>query len=158
MEVQLSEDLVEFLESGVSMLVGSRDAALRPACTRALGVKVGADRRTVTVFLSASLTARMQSDFADNGRIAACFSRPIDHRTIQLKGRVLAVRPTTDSDRAVQDRYLGAFAEQVAISGLPRSVVRRVKLTPGIAVDFVIDDVFLQTPGPGAGRRLEADA
>lgn len=153
--VHLSEDWVEFLESGVSMLVGSRNAELRPDCTRALGVTIGADRTTMTVFLNAALTQRMQADFADNGRIAATFSRPTDHRTVQVKGRVLAVRPTSDADRAVQERYLGAFAEQVAVVGLPRSVIRRVRVSPGIAVEVAIEDVYLQTPGPGAGRRLE---
>jgi hypothetical protein len=44
MAVRLSEELAEFVEGGLSMLVGTRDAALRPKVERAVGAVVGAER------------------------------------------------------------------------------------------------------------------
>jgi hypothetical protein len=158
MAIVLSEALVEFIESGVSIVVGSRDANNRPECSRGLGAKVGDDRHTLTIYLNFALSERMRADFADNGRIAIGFSRIIDHRSVQLKGRVSALRPATPPDHEIQDRYLAAFAEQVSYAGMPRSVVRNVRLRPAVAVEVEVEELFHQTPGPGAGRRIESFA
>jgi len=158
MAIVLGEALVEFLESGVSIVVGSRDANNRPECARGLGAKVGDDRRTLTLYLNHALSERMRGDFADNGRIAIGFSRIYDHRAVQLKGRVTGMRPATEQEHAIQERYLAAFSEQVSYAGLPRSVLRNVKLRPAMAIEIEVDELFHQTPGPGAGRRIESFA
>jgi hypothetical protein len=155
MAVRLTRDLVDFVESGVSIIIGSRDARLRPECARGLGAAVSADGTVVTALLHAPLAARMRANLEDNGLVAVTFSRILDHRTIQLKGRVVALREGSPDDDAIAARYLVAFAEQVSFAGLPRSVVRRVRTTPTLAIDFQPTDLFLQTPGPNAGRRME---
>jgi len=48
MPVQLAKELVELIEGGVSMQLGTRDKDLRPEVLRAVGVTVGADRSTLT--------------------------------------------------------------------------------------------------------------
>lgn len=156
MPVRLSDELVDFLEGGVSILVGSRNADLRPECARGLGLVIGSDRQSITVFINEALAARMCADFEDNAQIAVGFSRIVDHRSLQLKGVVRAVRPATAQENALQERYVAAFAEQLSLAGLPRSVVRNVRLTPALAVELEIHDIFNQTPGAGAGQRLES--
>jgi general stress protein 26 len=151
----LSEELADFIESGVSMLVGTRDAALRPSCIRALGASIHPDRRSLTIYLPAWAAPRVVADLEQNGRIAIAFSRPISHQTIQVKGRARAWRESGEADRAVQERYLAALLEQLHAVGLPRSLARRVRWWPSVAVEVELEDVFLQTPGPDAGRRLE---
>jgi hypothetical protein len=39
------------------------------------------------VFVVTDLAGTLLDGFADNGQIAVALSRPIDHRTLQLKGR-----------------------------------------------------------------------
>ncbi|MCC7540466.1 MAG: hypothetical protein IT379_29890 [Deltaproteobacteria bacterium] len=158
MRIQLSEELVELIESGVSILVGSRDADLRPECARALGATVAPDRRALTIYLSAGLGRRMCADFDDNRQVAITFSRILDHHTVQVKGVVRQVRPATDADVATQERYRIAFSEQAAIVGMPRSVMRRLVLVPSVAVEVEVRELFHQTPGPGAGSRIEPTA
>ena len=151
----LSSEQVELLESGVSILVGTCDANHRPETTRGLGVRVSADRRTVTVLLNAALANRVRADLAADraagGRIAVAFSRIFDHHSIQLKGRAVALRDGDGEDTLVQQRYLVAFAEQLSIAGLPRSVVQQIHLSPCLAVDVEVEAIFDQTPGPRAG-------
>lgn len=156
MAVRLSEELVEFIESGVSMLVGTRDAALRPEVLRAVGAVAGADRESLTVYLTRAIAEPTIANLKDNGRIALTCSRPYDHRGLQIKGHVISMRDGTEADRAHQERYLAGFVEQVYIVGLPRSVMRQLRIFPSVAVTFRAEDVFVQTPGPGAGRRFEA--
>ncbi|HEY6562475.1 MAG TPA: pyridoxamine 5'-phosphate oxidase family protein [Polyangiaceae bacterium] len=155
MAVRLPEDFVDFMESGVSVLVASRDEDLRPECMRAVGVSVAADRQSMTLFLSEVMAGRTLENLRDNGEIAVSFSRPIDHRSLQVKGRVTALRPAMEEDRSLQDRYLIAYVEQLYLVGLPRSLARRVRSWPSVAVSLQIADVFVQTPGPGAGRRVD---
>ena len=51
--------------------------------------------------------------------------------------------------------YLAQFRETLYLIGLPRSLTARFNGWPVVAVTFEVRDVFLQTPGPGAGKRLE---
>ncbi len=153
---RLTEALVELLESGVSMAAGTCGAELEPECVRGLGAHVSPDRRRVTLLLNGALCERLRCHVADNPRIAVAFSRIHDHHTIQLKGRVLSIRDGDEDDEAAVARYLVAFAEQLALAGLPRSVVRQVRCCPCIALTLVVEEIFDQTPGPEAGRRLAA--
>ena len=155
MAVRLSPEMIELVESGVSTIVGSRDANLRPECTRGLGATVAPDGESVSVILYEPLAGRMLDNLRDNGLIAVTFSRIFDHRSIQLKGKVRTIRKGTPEDEAISDRYLNAFAEAVSLAGLPRSVVRRVHTKPSIVIELEPTDIFLQTPGKDAGRRME---
>lgn len=155
MPAQLTREMIEFIESGVSMCVGSRDDDLRPEVARALGATVSADGATVSFYLQAPLAVKMRENLAKNGLVAVTFSRILDHRTIQLKGSVRSLRAATAADEADAHRYMTAFGEQLLLTGLPRSVVRRVRVSPGLVVTFAPTDIFVQTPGPGAGRRME---
>jgi hypothetical protein len=153
-EVDLTDDLIDFLQSGVSILVATRDAQLRPQCLRAMGATVDRARGIATLLLPEAVAEKTLAKLRDNGFIAITFSRPVDHRSIQLKGKCSGMRPCTDEERAMQERYRAAFAEQLQVVGLPRAISMQVRCTPSVAVDVTIAELFEQTPGPGAGRRI----
>jgi hypothetical protein len=152
----LPEDWVEFVESGVSILVGTRDEALRPEASRALGATVSADRTRISIFAPEATSSRTCENAAATLRVAVTFSRPIDHRALQVKGPVLAVRSARPDERVIQERYVAAYVEQLYLVGLPRGLTRRVCYWPSMVVELGIEQLFMQTPGVGAGRRLEA--
>lgn len=155
MGVLLTRDLIEHIEGGCSIAVASRDAELRPDCMRGFGATVSPDGAVITLYLYAPLARRMRANLEQNGCIAATFNRIVDHYTVQVKGRVRAIREATPADEETSSRYLVAFAEQVSLVGLPRSVVRRVRSRPAIAVEVEPLEAFLQTPGAGAGRKMD---
>ncbi|MEI9935974.1 MAG: hypothetical protein WDO69_01990 [Pseudomonadota bacterium] len=148
----LTAELVEYMESGVSLLVGTRDAALKPASARGFGVEIDAPGRSATVFLPASVATVTLSNLRDNGQIALTFSRGFDHRSLQVKGRVLSVGETNERQRRLQERYFAAFSEGLIFIGHRQKLLRRVRYYPSYALHFQIDSMFDQTPGPGAGR------
>jgi hypothetical protein len=158
MAVVLPAELVEFIESGVSVLVGTRDAERRPHAMRGFGASAAPDRKTITIYMAEAVSEASLSDLRDNGQIAVTFSRPIDHRAIQIKGRMLDIQPTTPAQQAIQERYLAAWVEQVYTVGLPRSLGRLMQIFPSLAVHIELLEVFQQTPGPGAGRRMQEGA
>jgi hypothetical protein len=154
MSVVLSDELVEFVESGLSISVGTRDALNRPECQRVMGASVGADRKSVSLYLNRVLADRTLANLDDNRQIAAFFTRPVDHRSVQIKGTLTEWHVGTDVDRALQERYLAGFVEQLYCVMIPRAVTRRMRLWPSVVVTFAVEGLFMQTPGPAAGARL----
>jgi len=125
---------------------------------RGVGTLVGPDRSTLTVFVPAELAARTLANLEDNGAIAVTFSQLSNHRTVQVKGKLRSLRRARRSERPLLERYVAAFAEQLHFTGCSRRIVRRLRYWPSVALELEIGDLFAQTPGPGAGRRMESTA
>jgi hypothetical protein len=153
---KIPSELVEFVESGVSILVGTASADLRPEATRGAGAKVAPDREHVSIWLAESWGARALADVREAGVIAVGFSRLLDNTSIQLKGDGAVALDASPEDRAFLERYRASYVEQLYLAGLPRSLTSRMHLWPAKVVRFRVRDIFVQTPGPGAGARLEA--
>jgi general stress protein 26 len=158
MPIQLSKELAELVEGGSSMLVGTRDAALRPEVVRGVGAQVAQDRSTFTVYVPSELAARTLANLEHNGAIAVTFSQLSNHRTVQVKGKLRSLRRSRKNERHLLERYVAAFAEQVHFTGCSRRIVRRLRFWPSLALEVEVEDLFAQTPGPGAGRRIEPTA
>jgi hypothetical protein len=121
-----------------------------------VGAILADDRATVTFFVPESRSARLLSDLRDNGRVAFEFGLA-SHEAYQLKGTYLSCRPTTAEDVARQEAYRsGLFAafQSVYPPPLAKAFALGAAYQPGVAVSFRVEEVFLQTPGPGAGSRL----
>jgi hypothetical protein len=153
----IPDRVVEVLHGPAFMQIGTRDEALRPAHTFAVGAMVHEDRRTVTVFVPAARSGRVLRDLTENGRIALGVALA-SHEAYQLKGTYLSSRPTDDADRARQEVYRSALLASALAAGFPDAIARPLTLglahTPGVAITFRAAEIFLQTPGPGAGTLL----
>ena len=148
-------EYIDLFEGGASIFVGTRDAENRPRAVRGVGASVSSDRRQVTVFLHEAWGAEALADLKANGEIAVGFSRPMDHLSVQVKGKVVRIVPASEGPRTVPDRYHASYSEQLYITGIPRSFTKRFNMWPASAVTLDVGSIFLQTPGPNAGRELE---
>lgn len=153
MDPFISQELAAFFESGISVLAGTRDGRMVPEATRALGARVEAGGRALTVFLSAATAQRTLANVRDNGRMAVCFTS-IDHKSYQVKGRVTDVRDADAEGRRAILQYRAALAQHFGFVGLPPRLTYRLNHWPAHAVRVAVESVFLQTPGPGAGGEL----
>lgn len=147
-------ELSEHLASGVVMYVGTRSRDLFPESVFAMGARVDCEKGVVTVFLPGATSASTLENLQDNGQIAVALTRPSDHKSLQIKGRALAVRDGTASDRDLQSVHRAALTEQFASVGIPRGLTRRIGWWPSVAVDIELQEIFAQTPGPRAGERV----
>jgi len=149
--------VVEVLQGPSWIQIGTRDEALRPAHTMVVGALVHDDRRTVTVFVPAARSERVLRDLTENGRIAVGVAL-VSHEAYQLKGTYVSSRPTNDTERACQEARRAALLASALEFGFPATIARPLTMglayTPGVAITFRAEEVFLQTPGPGAGTRL----
>jgi len=148
--------LVEFLSSGVVLGCASRDARLVPRSVWPVGIRVEAGGEEVTVFLPVATAGEVVANLRDNRRIAVVATAPVDHRSVQLKGQVLEIRPAADDERAQTDGYRAALGRTLEPLGVPRMFVLRLAHWPAHAVRFRVEHLFVQTPGPAAGRTFEA--
>jgi hypothetical protein len=153
----LDETHAAFIQSGVSVIVASRDAQNAPTLVRAVACRVAPDRRRVTVFFPASQAATLVADLRGTAPIAVVFSQPSTHRTIQLKGRDAAFVPLAAGDRDRMAEQVELLVADLASFGYPERVVRAfLDYAPDdvVAVAFTPAEAYAQTPGPGAGERL----
>jgi hypothetical protein len=148
----LPPEVIDLVESGASILVGTRDSHLRPASVRGVGARVSPDRMSVTVYLPEATSRKAVENLRDNGDIAVALSRPIDNLAIQIKGRCSRVCLAPQDERAFPERYAVAFVEMTYAVGMPRGLMKRMTIWPAWAATFEVREVFSQTPGPGAGR------
>lgn len=151
----MRSELAAFLESGVSVVVATCDAELRPGCACAAGLRVHDGARRMTILLPSGPAAASVEHLRAHATIAVTASRPIDLRTVQVKGRVVRVAAASDEERPLALAYREALATALERVGHDRSLTRRLAVWPCVSVELEIDAVFEQTPGPRAGAPLE---
>ena len=90
----ITADRAEFISGPNTVVVGTHDGTLHPTSTHGLCVLCspgGGDR--VLVWLPAALAQRALADLAVEPRLAVTCNRASTHRTLQLKGRCVGIRP-----------------------------------------------------------------
>lgn len=150
----LDDALTGFLQQGVAINIGTRNARLAPSACYAGAALVDADRKHLTVFVPAIGAERVLADLEGNGQAAVVFARPEDDRACQVKGTFVSARPAAaDEATVVHDQYAG-FLRQLEIIGMPGESTRSWIVWPAIAVRLRVTAVFDQTPGPKAGAAI----
>ncbi len=153
----IPDRVVEVLGGPSVMWVGTRDADLRPAHAYVAGAVVHDDRQTVTFFVTEERSKRVLADLGKNGRVALAFGQA-SHEAYQLKGSYVSSREASDEDYAFQEAYRDKVWRGLA-QYWPEEIVKPQILgaayRPSVAITFRVEEVFLQTPGPGAGSKME---
>ncbi len=155
----LDEDHAAFIQSGVSVVVATRNADLVPDAVRGCGCRVSRDRRSVTVLVESLRIGSVVADIEANGMIAVVFSQPSTHRTIQLKGTDARVVRVSPRDRDLVEQHLTAWVDELTAIGYRPEFARAVHGDAPdamVALVFTPTAAFQQTPGPGAGDRLRS--
>lgn len=149
--------LAELVSRHVSIIVASRDRALRPHLMRAVGCRLSPDRRRMTLLMPLDRSAEVLADLRDNGQIAVVLSEPSSNQSIQVKGHDASVAPCGPDDPALAEAYLQGIVEELGQIGLTADVAHTILGHDAglVAVHFGIAAVFDQTPGPAAGRALD---
>jgi hypothetical protein len=147
-------DIDQLVRQGVAIVIATRDARLRPAVARAWGPRLDGDGATLTLCVEAPEDAPTRANLADGTPAAINMTLPSTYSSIQVKGRVTAVRALDDDDRERIARHGDAFVLDTATLGLAERVARALQDTDYVTVDVALHERFDQTPGPGAGARL----
>ncbi len=147
----LDDSLTAFLQQGVAINIGTRNARLEPSAAYVGAVVVDGDRKHLTVYVPAIGADAVLDDLQANGQAAIVFARPEDDRACQVKGTFVGARPASDDEEAVVRDQFDGFLRQLEIIGMPGESTRVWLVWPAIAVRLRVTAVFDQTPGPKAG-------
>jgi hypothetical protein len=148
--------IVTFLTRANVAQAGTRDRQLVPHGHRVSGWHVDASASTLTALIPATSLAHLIESVEDNGWLTMTVEEYPAHEAYQFKGRYLRHRPAGPHDIEVADRQRERFLRSVLPffgeeAGVP---VRAFTQRPVLAVEFQVLEIFVQTPGPGAGTRL----
>jgi hypothetical protein len=71
-----------------------------------------------------------------------------------LKGLVRSIKPVTPAQRELSRLWHQGFTAELVAVGVSSASAEAWIVEPTVAVEIAVTDVFDQTPGPGAGRRV----
>jgi hypothetical protein len=151
--------IVRFLEQHANMgVAGTRDHDLVPCGCRVSAWRVHPDGHTMTLFIPDPLVDRVIASLEENGQLAVTVGEHPTHETYQLKGKYVSHRAVEMDDLPLvarfRERYVRSIRSEIP-PGVPEAFVGGVAVPdPAVAIDVDIREVYLQTPGPGAGGRL----
>lgn len=156
---RLHKDQIGFMESGVSIRVASHDTQNRPVQGHAGGCRVSSDGGRVTIFLSRTKYPLLLDAIRRSGVVAVSFIEPSTNKSIQVKGEAAELAEPEKGDPERIAAYLDLFTADLerinvraalgrAVLGIAPADLAAISFTPAIA--------FIQTPGPKAGKPIEA--
>jgi hypothetical protein len=151
-------ETVRLVESDVSLVVAMVDPDGAPIVSRACGVNVlDPNTGSVRLLLDAE-DEPLVAQLADGAVIALTTGNVRTHEAKQFKGHVVSIERATSVDDARALEYYEAFCDVVQESdGIDRAAVERLVPTRFLACVIAFDEMFDQTPGPGAGAPIEGE-
>jgi Pyridoxamine 5'-phosphate oxidase len=160
----MSDAVVAFCQVARSVAIGTCDASGRPFGTRAAALRLfdAGEREPraerLVLYLGQALAGPVLANLAINPRVAIQLSQPLDYRTLQFKGTVLRKQLAAETERAFVQQFVEELAAVVDSLGMPADRVVRMTHWPAIALELQVEQIYLQTPGPGAGAPLAGRA
>ena len=151
----LDQSLTEFLEQGLAIHIGTRNAAMRPNGCRVTAVRVEEQGRHLVAYLPKAASPEVFADLRSNGQAALSFARPTDDRAVQVKGVYISERDADPSEEAFVIGQWQSLLKELDVIGLaPLTSTSTWLMWPCVAVTINVTAVFSQTPGPEAGAVL----
>ena len=150
----IDKELAAFLEEGIGIQIGTRDASLAPNGARVVAVRVEEDGTHLTAFVPSHAARHVLPDLEANGQAVLVFARPPDERSCQVKGLFEGSQPARAADEHfVRDQWR-RWLERLTTIGLPLATMGGWDVWPCVAVRLRVTALFNQTPGPNAGAVL----
>jgi hypothetical protein len=150
----LDKNLTEFLEQGVAIHIGTRNARLEPNGARVTAVRVEDEGRCLVAFIPKAATKTVLDDLQQNGQAALSFARPSDDRAVQVKGEFVSLHDASGDEETFAIAQWHGFLKQLDLIGLPGAGTSTWTMWPCVAVRIRVTALFSQTPGPDAGAVL----
>lgn len=153
----LTPDLMAMAQGGMAVCLGTCSKEGWPRVGTGIGCRILADG-TLRVIVSRIANVELLELLSQGQPLAVTFSTPRDHRSFQVKSSSAVVRPAISDDLPEMDRQTDILRVDLIGLGFPPAVARgyvSFDAQQMVAIEFVPDRVFTQTPGPGAGGELK---
>ena len=119
-----------------------------------LGVMVNNSSSTLTCFILKSECEEVINFLKSSGRISF-FVGMISHEAYNFKGQFIELISLNDDDLKISQDYRKKLIDIVTSIGVPEDgAIEKYGKIPDIGITFKVDKVFVQTPGPDAGKEI----
>ncbi|HEU0008171.1 MAG TPA: hypothetical protein VFS12_19470 [Terriglobia bacterium] len=148
--------ILKFLQDrGAIAVSGTRDANRVPHVHYVSGWDVEPDQQTIRCSINRAYLDQLFDSLEDNGQFSLTVEQIGTHETYQFKGNYAGSAEPNDTDFAAHRRMTERFAKAVSVLfGHSEEDCRAYIWQPSVVVRFTVREIFLQTPGPGAGHRV----
>jgi hypothetical protein len=150
----IDKELAAFLQEGIAIQIGTRNANLEPNGARVVAIKVEDDGQHVVAYVPKAAAPQVVPDLESNGQAALVFARPPDERACQVKGVFIEARAARASERSFVSEQWGRWVQRLGSIGFPPAATENWQTWPCVAIRMRVTALFNQTPGPGAGAAL----
>jgi hypothetical protein len=149
----------ELLADRYVLVVALVSHDLRPYATRGWGLTVLPDRPAQLRLVLSSHDGPQLNEGHASRAIALTAADPRTLHAVQFKGRAGLAAPATSDDLAAVVRFCESFFAVVQeVDGRDRRLLERLIPDDFVACTVVIDELYDQTPGPGAGAALSGES
>ena len=150
----INKALATFLEEGIAIQLGTRNARLEPNGVHVPAVKVDEDGMHLIAYVPDVAVPQVLPDLEENGHAALVFARPPDERACQVKGVFAGTHAPSHAERRFVLDQWDRWLARLETIGLPRAAFAHWPTWPCLGVRVRVTALFDQTPGPGAGAKL----
>jgi hypothetical protein len=151
----LDRSITEFLELGLAIHIGTRNARMEPNGCRVTALRVEDQGTHLIAFIPKAASPAVLDDLNGNGKAAISAARPADDRAVQVKGVFVSQRDADAAEEAFVMAQWHGFVKQLDMIGFNASTsTLSWSVWPCVAVKIRVTNVFSQTPGPDAGAVL----
>jgi hypothetical protein len=154
----LTDEQARFVAGPRSIVLAAVGQDQRSAIARGLGCAVLSDHQRLRLWVDTAQAAELLEALGTQPRLAVVFSEPPTHRTLQLKGQLLAIEgPADELGLKLATEHAEGFATVIGALGFPGDLaLALVGPQPQRlgSLLFAADAAYEQSPGPRAGLRL----
>ena len=119
-----------------------------------LGLTINSSNSSLTCFVIKSECEEILEYLRESGRISF-FVGMISHEAYNFKGQFESFNLLNENDLKVSEEYRSNVINTITNIGMPReAATEKYGKVPDIAITFKVDKVFVQTPGPDAGKLI----
>ena len=149
----ISDQVYNVLTTGVGH-IGCASSSLRPFHADALGVCCDQATGSIVCCLNKETNKPFVQTLEIGSRVSL-FVGVISHEAYNVKGDVTDLRDVYDDERQACNDLRKQMYSLYGELGIPENLAEKYWLKPtNLAVVFSVEKVFVQTPGPDAGKQI----
>ena len=151
----IPQEIVDFIYSGQAGVVGSRDENMVPMLALCWGTRVRDTDGVIITYVVKEQYEQMLKNFNNNGRVVLTLVETPSYRSYQFKGQFLEARAMTPDEIDFQRQFREEVVAGFHSGGYPYEIADRYVGLADLAIEFKVENIFDQTPGPGAGKAVQ---
>ena len=119
-----------------------------------LGVKIDNLRSKLTCFVINSECKNVLQYLSETGRVSF-FVGMISHEAYNFKGQFVSTEKLNNEDLKISENYRNNVIDVIINLGLSEdAALDKFGKVPDLGITFKVDKVYIQTPGPDAGKEI----